>query len=137
MLTDVPEVVPLLEANAKRNAAVIAQAGGSASVQALQWETPDELPDGAKDCEIVLASDLLYQRDGKQLTILCEVLRRVMSSTTRLLLTHKARHAALDEALSGALREHAGIALVEVPFEQHHPEFRSPSVSCFVGSSQE
>ena len=137
VLTDVPEVVPLLEANAKRNAAVIAQAGGSASVQALQWETPDELPDGAKDCEIVLASDLLYQRDGKQLTILCEVLRRVMSTTTRLLLTHKARHAALDEALPGALREHAGIALVEVPFEQHHPEFRSPSVSCFVGALQE
>ena len=135
LLTDVPSVVPLLEHNAQLNQAAIARAGGAARVQVCEWERPEALPDGAA---LVLAADVLYQRDGRQLEALCDVVRRLMAPCDArpqggvLLLAHKARHTALDEAIPEALQQ-AGVALDEIPFELHHPEFRSPTVKVFLG----
>ena len=139
LLTDLPDVQSLLRANAQLNEASIAQAGGAVRASACVWEEPEALPEGADECEIVLAADVLYQRDGKQLAALCAVLRRLLAPSSArpmgglLLLAHKARHASLDESVPAALRERAGVELTEVPFEHHHHEFRSPTIKCYVG----
>ena len=139
LLTDVPDALDILRRNAQLNEEAITTAGGAVSVHALTWEEPDQLPDGAAECELVLAADLLYQRDGLQLGPLCEVLRRLMAPSAArtngglLLLAHKSRHGSLDASMHEALRDRAGIVLSEVPFEQHHRDFRSPAIKCFVG----
>lgn len=138
-LTDMPDVLPLIEVNVKLNEVAIEGASGAARVEALRWEHPDDLSDSTADCDIVLAADLIYQRDGKQLGPLCDVLRRLLAPSTArpagglLLLAHKARHTTLDESLKDVLLERAGVSLTEIPYGQHHEDFRSTTVKCFVG----
>jgi len=135
-LTDLPDALPLLQRNAQLNEAAINQKQGSVRVLPLEWEKPEQLPPDADECDLVLGADLVYQREGRQLDALCQALHTLFARTTRpcvLLLAHKARHAALDTALAEALRERAGLTLTEIPRQDHHQEFCSPSIKCFVG----
>ena len=102
-------------ANAKLNEAAIAKAGGTARVRAWIWEEPNAVPDGAASCDIVLAADLLYQRDGRQLQPLCEVLRRLLEPA---LLESRV---AGDLALVGGRRH-------ECPWELHRATWEDPDV---------
>lgn len=62
VLTDLPLVTPLLERNVARNADAIRRAGGSASVQALDYR--DVLEDGAlRGFDLVLGSDLVFKSE--------------------------------------------------------------------------
>eukprot|EP00928_Gymnodinium_smaydae_P030997 TRINITY_DN22899_c0_g1_i3.p1 TRINITY_DN22899_c0_g1~~TRINITY_DN22899_c0_g1_i3.p1 ORF type:complete len:457 (+),score=122.10 TRINITY_DN22899_c0_g1_i3:55-1371(+) len=136
-LTDRPPVLPLLLENCSRNAEEIARGGGEATVAALQWEAaPEAWPAAAaQGCDLVIGSDLLYSRDGgSHLDALANVLRRLCGDgSARLLLAHKSRHSTLDAKLAAVLQERCGVLLQEVPFEQHHPDYRSPSVHVYVG----
>ena len=49
----------------------------------------------------------------------------------RLLLAHKARHAALDAALIRRLGEIRGVSVREISSEAHHPEYRSAKIKIF------
>ena len=133
-LTDVAAVLPLLAANAASNHDAIMHASGKAVVTTLDWEVG--APTSDISAQLVLAADVLYHRDdgGRQLEAFTKVVGRLTKAEDgRLLLVHKARHASLENALSCALRTHAGMILREVPLEHHHPDYRSPSIHVYVG----
>eukprot|EP00929_Paragymnodinium_shiwhaense_P067406 TRINITY_DN33936_c1_g1_i2.p1 TRINITY_DN33936_c1_g1~~TRINITY_DN33936_c1_g1_i2.p1 ORF type:complete len:432 (-),score=141.42 TRINITY_DN33936_c1_g1_i2:442-1737(-) len=141
MCTDVAAVLPLLEKNCSLNEAAILAAGGSVSAETCAWEAEGGLPAAAKQAELLLASDVLYNRESEaQSAAFTGVVRRVLAAKSpealeavRLLLVHKGRHAAIDEGLQDLFLEKAGMELHEVPYEDHHPDFRSPSIRCFIG----
>ena len=87
----------------------------------------------------------MYQADRPDQIEKLEALARTVGRLTRptetsaahgrLLLVHKSRHGGLDVAIPAAFAEHAGLQMVEVPFDDHHPEYRSPSIRVFVGTA--
>ncbi len=143
LLTDVAEVVPLVAANVAANAGAIGGGGGAAQAQAYDWHAPQLLPPGsAEPWDVVLAADALYQPGRAQLDAFAAALaawirsRPESAAGARLLLAHKARTAALDAAIAPMLLERAGLTLCEVPFEHHHPDFRSPQIKVYVGTAR-
>ena len=144
LLTDLPSLVPLISQNLQLNSEVVGAAGGAVTAESLDWERlGPTLPAAVAECDLILGADLCYQPEGAQLTPLVALLRRLMLDEPGggappprrapvLLLAHKARHATLDAALRRELGD-AGIVLSEVPHEQHHPDFRSPSISVLIG----
>ena len=146
MLTDVPEVLPLLRENAARNANVIAKGGGSVVVRPCTWGAVlEDDEDGAAvsafidRAELVLAADVAYHRDGSQLAPLCKLLKRAMAPSkqrpagARMLLVHKSRHTALDAMLPQRLQDLAGASLQEIAFEEMLAEWRSPAIKVYSG----
>ena len=157
VLSDTSEVIPLLELNASANLAQISDAGGHATVATLNWadwdaeanRTDSNEPTAAPDpqmapemaqcidqCEIILGADLCYQPAGGQLDELMPLLHALLAPTggrkrRRLLLAHKARHAALDAALIRRLGEIRGVSVREISSEAHHPEYRSAKIKIF------
>jgi predicted nicotinamide N-methyase len=137
-LTDLPPVLPLLRTNAALNAAAIERSGGTADVCACAWEDAHELAAARQGCDLVLAADVLYQRDGAQLDALCAALAALTAPTPErphgasVLLVHKERHAELDAAVPEAMRARARLALTPVPYAHHHPEYRSTSIKVWL-----
>ena len=121
---------------------------GAATACVLTWgQDLEEFSDAAQRTlggppDLILAADVLYQRDGRQLEALCATLKRLATPSdanprgARLILTHRSRHAELDDALPAEMLERAGVALTEVPYEEHHPEYRSSAVKVWVGISE-
>ena len=150
ILTDLPEVLPLLAANCTANRTVINSAGGTAIARAADWAdvwgtmashsaAPPEPSQEARDFDLVIAADVLYQPSHAQLDALATALAQLTRDAggsnggVRLLLVHKSRHEAIDRVIAPTLLERAALELIEVPFELHHPQHRSPSIHVYVG----
>lgn len=130
-LTDLPELVPLMMANAyaQNNAAAVSEAGGSINVAPLDWSKIDWENLGAMDpvtrkilfplqpYAYVLASDLVYRDEA--LHTLTPVVRKALKGKCKdgkpckLLWVHKSRSKALDTAVSAAFAVE-GIKLWEI-----------------------
>lgn len=134
--TDLPEVVPQLEAAAALNAGMIGAAGGSLHAAALDWRQPSpallrpaevagaagpagsEGPEGqdGQQYDWLLGADLVYSLPPVAplvATVAAAAEARAAGSggaPLKILLAHKHRHEEVDAALLGGLRA-AGIAL--------------------------
>jgi predicted nicotinamide N-methyase len=74
ILTDLPEIVPNLEQNARSNSEVISSHGGSAAATVLDWTKPEEF-----DCEnfngspksfpLILVADPIYSSDHPRMLV--------------------------------------------------------------------
>lgn len=74
ILTDLPEIVPNLERNARSNAALISSLSGSVSAAVLDWEKADEFDveghDGLLNSfPLILAADPIYSTDHPRLLV--------------------------------------------------------------------
>jgi predicted nicotinamide N-methyase len=65
ILTDLPEIVPNLEQNARSNSEVMSSQGGSATAAVLDWTKPEEF-----DCEdFNLVADPIYSPDHPRMLV--------------------------------------------------------------------
>ena len=144
VLTDVNAVVPLLETNMELNRTAINSAGGDATACDFPWEqaaATGELPEAIRRhaFDLVLAADVLYQREGRQLEALCAAIRILTTPNAKnpagahVILVHRARHAGLDTDIPSAVRQHTGIELKRVPMVEHHPDYCSDRIWVWVG----
>jgi len=66
-LTDVDELMPFVKANIEKNQCVVAEGRGSALAKVLKWgETAVE---EFRDCELVIASEVIYTKEGVKVFI--------------------------------------------------------------------
>jgi hypothetical protein len=56
VLTDLNELVPLLNENVRLNMEQISKGGGSIRVEALLWGDKSEIPAAVMDCSIIVGS---------------------------------------------------------------------------------
>jgi predicted nicotinamide N-methyase len=110
--TDLPEVLPQLQASVAANGGMLAAAGGSIAVAALDWRQPDLAilqPDQPFD--YLLGADLVYSAAAVgPLVAAIKNARRSSSSPLKILICHKHRHQDVDAALLAALAA-AGVPL--------------------------
>lgn len=121
--TDLPEVLPQLQAAAALNAGIIAAGGGSLRCAALDWAAPGSdvlAPPGGPPGQYawLVGADLVYSL--RQVQPLVQTIAAAAAATVaasapplRLLIAHKRRHEEVDAALLGGLRS-VGLALQAV-----------------------
>ncbi|KAL4451257.1 hypothetical protein ABPG77_009329 [Micractinium sp. CCAP 211/92] len=121
--TDLPEVLPQLQAAAALNAGIIAAGGGSLRCAALDWAAPSSdvlAPPGGPPGQFawLVGADLVYSL--RQVQPLVETIAAAAAAAAaagapplRLLIAHKRRHEEADAALLRGLRS-AGLALQAV-----------------------
>ena len=97
LLTDKQEMQSLLRANLERS-------GVPAEAAVLDWEVPDAVA-GALAFDLILTSDPVYS--AAQVPGFANALSRISQSRAgcRLLIAHKHRHDAVDEAFWTAVRQ--------------------------------
>lgn len=98
MLTDMRDVLPQAFENIQANAALIEASGGSATVQELDWNDPDdEVLD--QDYDWVFGSDVTYSEDA--LAPLAKLLRQMVltNETATVKLAHMHRSKDLDKLM--------------------------------------
>jgi hypothetical protein len=85
VLTDLPELVPLLQDNVSLNMDQISKGGGSIHVEAVCWGEKADIPAAVMDCSLIVGSDLvhwigfrLFDEDTRCLLCqtMCTLLRR-------------------------------------------------------------
>ena len=74
ILTDLPEIVPNLEQNARSNSEVISSRGGTVCAAVLDWTCPDELGldsfDGSlKSFPLIVVADPIYSPDHPRMLV--------------------------------------------------------------------
>jgi predicted nicotinamide N-methyase len=74
ILTDLPEIVPNLEQNARSNSEVISSCGGTASAAVLDWTRPDGLMldsfDGSPNSfPLIVVADPIYSSDHPRMLV--------------------------------------------------------------------
>lgn len=74
VLTDLPEIVPNLEQNARSNSQVISSRGGSASAAVLDWTRPedfdyDTFEGSPKSFQLILVADPIYSPDHPRMLV--------------------------------------------------------------------
>jgi predicted nicotinamide N-methyase len=119
ILTDLPEIVPNLEQNARSNSEVISSCGGSVSAAVLDWTRPDELElDGfngsPNSFPLIVVADPIYSSDHPRMLV--DAIRHHLSEdqSARLVIELPLRDAYADERqdLKDRLAE-IGIRIVE------------------------
>jgi len=111
-LTDLPAIIASTQDNIATNANLIAQGGGSAQVEALQWDNhSDEVL--RRNYSWVLGSDVTY--DSAVLPKVAGLLSELAaaSPSTSILLAHVQRRQELDEEMRGVFAG-AGLSLEPV-----------------------
>lgn len=122
--TDLPAVLPQLQAAIAANASLVATAGGSIRAAALDWQAPDctllSTPPGGPDAQYswLLGADLVYSTEPVTALVAVVVAAAAHAQANgcaplKILIAHKHRHEAVDDALLGGLRA-AGLPLLPV-----------------------
>lgn len=98
MLTDMRDILPQIMENVQENGAIVEAAGGSATVQELDWNQPDdEVLD--QDYDWVFGSDVTYTEEA--LLPLAKLLRQIVLTNEQCVvkLAHMHRSKELDKAM--------------------------------------
>lgn len=69
ILTDLPDIVPNLERNAKENATTLRACGAKVDVAILDWTEPASFPAESHTFPLILAADPLYSDDHPRLLV--------------------------------------------------------------------
>ncbi|KAI3430652.1 hypothetical protein D9Q98_005244 [Chlorella vulgaris] len=132
--TDLPEVLPQLQASVAANGGMLAAAGGSIAVAALDWRQPDLAilqPDQPFD--YLLGADLVYSAAAVgPLAATVAALNNARSSSSRplkILICHKHRHQDVDAALLAALAA-AGVRLRAVLWDASRCTVYANAAAC-------
>jgi predicted nicotinamide N-methyase len=85
VLTDVAELVPLLQENARMNMDQISKGGGSIRVEPLLWGETSHVPASVFDCALIVGSDLVHWIaftlfDDDSRLLLCQTMRRLLGA---------------------------------------------------------
>ena len=102
VLTDLPEIVPNLEQNARSNSEVISSCGGSASAAVLDWTRPDELElasfDGSPNSfPLIVVADPIYSPDHPRMLVDAIKCHLSMDKSARVVIELPLRDAYADE----------------------------------------
>ncbi|KAK3264555.1 hypothetical protein CYMTET_26716 [Cymbomonas tetramitiformis] len=126
-----PASLELAQQNAALNRSIIEEAQGTIEVAKLNWASCQENPLCALPWELVVGADLVYHE--QQIGPLRNAIQALFNGgrDVRMLIAHKHRHTALDEGLM-EMFEHLQLEVDEIPLGQHHPEFRTTSVSIYM-----
>lgn len=124
VLTDLPHLLPLLE----RNLALNRDAAPAASVAALDWRAP-EIDPLHPPFQLILASDVLYQQEVlPHFVATLQALCGPHPTTTAVLLANEHRP---KLPFPWPLFKAAGFEVVQVPWEDHHPAWRSEDIHLY------
>lgn len=121
VLTDLKHLLPLISANVQRN-----RLGSVASVRPLDWHAPAGVAALRPPFDLVLASDVLYQRHALQPFV--RTLRALCGPETQVLLSNEHRPAL---PFPRALFEDAGFLVAVLPWDSLHPDWRSPDIDVY------
>lgn len=128
LLTDLPPILPALDANISLNTVVLSQTTSSISSASLDWNNPKELliksttsKDSAQNpcpqtwkADLILAADTLYTEDHPQLILNTILTWLSVSPNSRALLCYPLRIAYIDHIRAfWELAEAAGLECVE------------------------
>jgi predicted nicotinamide N-methyase len=85
VLTDVAELVPLLQENARMNMDQISKGGGSIRVEPVLWGETSHVPASVFDCALIVGSDLVHWIaftlfDDDSRLLLCQTMRRLLGA---------------------------------------------------------
>lgn len=102
ILTDLPEIVPNLEQNARSNSEVISSRGGSVSAAVLDWTRPDELEldsfDGSPNSfPLIVVADPIYSSDHPRMLVDAIKCHLSVDESARLVIELPLREAYADE----------------------------------------
>ena len=102
ILTDLPEIVPNLEQNARSNSEVISSCGGTASAAVLDWTRPDELEtesfDGSLNSfPLIVVADPIYSSDHPRMLVDAIKCHLSADKSARLVIELPLREAYADE----------------------------------------
>jgi len=102
ILTDLPEIVPNLEQNARSNSEVIFSCGGTASAAVLDWTLPDELEldsfDGSPNLfPLIVVADPIYSSDHPRMLVDAIRCHLSVDKSARLVIELPLRDAYADE----------------------------------------
>lgn len=102
ILTDLPEIVPNLEQNARSNSQVISSRGGSASAAVLDWTKPedfdyDTFEGSPKSFPLILVADPIYSPDHPRMLVNAIKWHLSTSKDARLIIELPLREAYTEE----------------------------------------
>ncbi|KAJ4433575.1 hypothetical protein ANN_15884 [Periplaneta americana] len=124
-ITDLPEVIPLMQKNAEANRTVWSTSGGKVCTKILQWGS--ELPEW-KIPDIVLLADCVYYEESVE--PLVKTLYNLTDADTEVFLSQEKRDSEKQQMVwkmfQELLQKHFEITMV--PEEEHHPEFCCPDI---------
>ncbi|KAJ9585072.1 hypothetical protein L9F63_020580 [Diploptera punctata] len=126
MMTDLPEVMPLLEMNIEMNRQVWSSCGGKAHSQVLQWGA--DVNDSFKTPDIILLADCVYYEESVE--PLVKTFRAMASTSTEIIIsqeerdTDKQRH--VWQNFEQELLKY--FEVTKIPEQQQHPDYCSPDI---------
>ena len=102
ILTDLPEIVPNLEQNARSNSEAISSCGGTASAAVLDWTRPNELEldsfDGSPNSfPLIVVADPIYSSDHPRMLVDAIKCHLSADANARLVIELPLREAYADE----------------------------------------
>jgi len=102
ILTDLPEIVPNLEQNARSNSEVISSCGGTISAAVLDWTRPEELELGSFDGSpnsfpLIVVADPIYSSDHPRMLVDAIKCHLSADANARLVIELPLREAYADE----------------------------------------
>uniref|UniRef100_A0A7S1J6C8 Uncharacterized protein n=1 Tax=Eutreptiella gymnastica TaxID=73025 RepID=A0A7S1J6C8_9EUGL len=115
VLSDLPQVVPLLEANASFNGATVRDAGGTTRIAALDWKEP-LAQDTDAEYQYIVGADVVYSFASVLPFVRIIHTLRAKNKKAAVFIAHKRRMAELD-AIWQALLQAAGLKLTMVPVD--------------------
>ena len=121
ILTDLDQVEGLITANIARN-----KLSANASFTPLCWGDPIPSQISTPPFDIVLASDVLYQHEW--VSPLIATLKALSGPATDIFLANEHRPKLKFPA---DLFSAAGFLIQQIPYEQLHPEWRSPDIQIY------
>ncbi|RWS06908.1 protein-lysine methyltransferase METTL21D-like protein [Dinothrombium tinctorium] len=138
LLTDLPNLVPLLDENINRNKAIVSQCnGGNIFARSWHWADVDAIETvfadtgfHIKSLDFVFISDCIYYEKGLQpLIATIKWLCKHCKPTIKIFLSYEEReeHCKLIETFF-KLISHSSICWREIGAEEHHPSFTSPDL---------
>eukprot|EP01016_Furgasonia_blochmanni_P005107 TRINITY_DN11983_c0_g1_i2.p1 TRINITY_DN11983_c0_g1~~TRINITY_DN11983_c0_g1_i2.p1 ORF type:complete len:217 (+),score=23.16 TRINITY_DN11983_c0_g1_i2:284-934(+) len=144
--TDIPEVMPTLEASILSNDAVITGGKGKVTSLVLDWTWEKEKVEvalqstGVKNIDLILAADVIFNPGqlgtfSKFLKLVVELLGKFRDEDTRRglptsLLCYKSRHEEIDDEIVETL-ETLGFIGTQIEEGEMDTEYRNPRIDIF------
>ncbi|XP_025837679.1 protein-lysine methyltransferase METTL21D-like isoform X2 [Agrilus planipennis] len=126
LLTDLAEVIPLLQLNIKENEKVIAHHGGSVKASILRWGNKDPSINFIPD--VVLLADCIYYKQS--IDKLLETLDNITENDTRILMSQEMRESDVQKNCWEYFVKRASekFSFNYVPLSVQNPEYRCPDI---------